>query len=92
MIEEKEALETIISTTPVPVSCKIPTEKAYNLHLLDTVKASHSSPKRDQSSMDGFGINVCSKKLLKFEIKGFRLEKSKKYLKTIKMKIRHFEI
>ena len=70
MIEEKEALETIISTTPVPVSCKIPTEKAYNLHLLNTVKASHSSPKRDQSSMDGFGINVCSKKLLKFEIIG----------------------
>ena len=46
MIEEKEALETIISTTPAPVSCKIPTEKAYNLHLLDTVKASFSSPKR----------------------------------------------
>ena len=60
MIEEKEALETIISTTPAPVSCEIPTEKAYNLYLLNNVKALDTSPKRDQSSMDGFNCrSVC---------------------------------
>ena len=70
MIEEKEALETIMSTTPAPVSCEIPTEKAYNLHLLNNVKALDTSPKRDQSSMDGFGIKVCGNNLLKYDIIG----------------------
>ena len=68
MIEEKEALETIISTTPAPVSCEISTEKAYNLYLLNNVKASDTSPKRDQSAMDGFGIKVCGNNLLKYDI------------------------
>lgn len=70
MIEEKIAIEKVISTTPDPIMCNMPVEEAHCSFLLKDVKAMRSSPIVNQSAMDGYGIRVRDKKFSNLEIIG----------------------
>ena len=70
MIEEKIAIEKVITTTPDPIMCNMPVEEAHCSFLLKDVKAMRSSPIVNQSAMDGYGIRVRDKKFSNLEIIG----------------------
>ena len=70
MIEEEEALETIISTTPKPIHHRVAIERAKNHYLLHDVLASNYFPKANQSAVDGYGVRAGNIESLEFRVIG----------------------
>ena len=70
MIEEKKALETIISTTPMPIHNRVAIQKAYNHYLLHDVVAFNNFPQTNQSAVDGYGVSLKNKTSLEFKLIG----------------------
>ena len=70
MIEEKKALETIISTTPRPIHNRVEIQKAYNHYLLNDVVAFNNFPQTNQSAVDGYGVSLKNKTFLEFKLIG----------------------
>lgn len=70
MIEEEEALKTIISTTPAPIHHRVAIERAKNHYLLNDVLASNYFPKSNQSAVDGYGVRARNIESLEFRVIG----------------------
>lgn len=68
MISVEQAIECVVTHTPVSKKTKLPTEKSLGLVLAKDIISPINLPSFDNSAMDGFAINTSSIKDLPIEL------------------------